>query len=245
MNRNEALQDLAQRRGVNTETAKAALVETKREAIQALLQQIVTAEDSKFLIPKYIEEIVKVALANSTLLEIADLLLEYPNHSLLALSEHLGECQDEKAIPLLRRITKLNWASEEKRIYGAYALMDAVYRGEESQALTDESELVCFAAAKRLEAQNDVDGLIEALQNGSARVRRIAAWYLGRNRVDKASNALLKMLDREEDGEVLRSMVWAVGVLRTTTARTSLQPLLHHPDALIRATTREALTKLE
>ena len=244
MNRNEALQDLAQRRGVDTLTAKSALEEAEREAISALLQQIAKADDSKFLIPKYIEEIVKIATANGNLPEIADLLLEHPNHSLLAMSDYLGKYQDDKAVLLLRQITTLDWASEDKRIFGANALIDAVYRGDARQAMTDESELVCFAAARQIEAQNDVDGLIEALLNSSARVRSIAAWYLGRNRVDKASNALLKMLDREQDGEVLRAVVWALGVLRTTTARSSLQPLLNHPDSLIRGTVREALDKL-
>jgi HEAT repeat protein len=203
-----------------------------------------TAEDSVYLLPKYIEELTKIATANSNLVEIADLLFVHSNHSLPALSDHLSHSDDEKAVLLLRQITTLDWANEDKRIYGAYALIRLVYGDDAKQALNDELELVCFAAAKRLELQSDVNGLMQALQNGSARVRRIAAWYMGRNRVNEATSFLLKLVEIEKDGEVLRAAIWALGVLRTASARSPLQSLLFHPDTLIQITAQEALLKL-
>lgn len=244
MNRKEALIQMAQQRGVDIAIAKAALEDADREAIRSLLHQLEFAADSKFVIPKFIDEALRAAKANNKVLEIADILLEKRSNVLYPLAHELGMYTDEKAVSLLRQITTLSWASEQSRTAGASALIYAAHLADCEDALHDPLELVRTVAVKQLERKQNTPALIRALKNENEVVRSIAAWYMGRNKVYESVDSLCEMASLEKNIEALRAAIWSIGVLRIKTARQHLEPFVQHENTIIRATAKEALDKL-
>jgi HEAT repeat protein len=244
MNRKEALIQIAKERGVDSVIARAAFEELDREAIRILLIQIELLPDSKYLIPHCVEELLRMAIQQNRVLEISDLLLEKRNHSLSPLAHELGKYRDDAAIAFLRRIITLDWANTDSRHAAASALIKTAYLSNYEHALQDPLDVVRLVAVKELEESHSTPALIRALGNDFPRVRRIAAWYMGRNNVYEAVDALLNLIAVEQDVEALRAAIWSLGVLRVKTTHSQLEPFLQHENALIRKTAQDALAKL-
>jgi HEAT repeat protein len=244
MDRKEALIQIAQSQGIDTGIARAALEGLDREAIHTLLSQMELIPHNQHLIPHCAEEILRTAREQNKVLEIADLLLEKHNHSLSLLADELGKHRgDNNAIAFLRRIITLDWANTASRHATASAMIKASYLSNDEAALHDPLEVVRLVAVKELEHRHNTPALIRALGNDLLSVRQVAAWYMGRNKVYEAVEALLKMISVEQDIEALRAAIWSLGVLRIKTTRSQLEPFLQHENALIRKTAQNTLAK--
>ena len=76
---------------------------------------------------------------------------------------------------------------------------------------------------------------------GHGRARQAIVLRLGRSRDPRAVSLLIALLD---DDEVAAHAVSALGTLKDSTARPALEPMLNHPNALVRREAKKALAKL-
>ncbi|MBZ0277373.1 MAG: HEAT repeat domain-containing protein [Anaerolineae bacterium] len=228
MNRREVLIQMAIQRDVESTVANAALNDVNRDAIAILISRMQEADDSAYIVRKYVDEIMRSADEQNRLLEIADLLITVPNNSLGSMVQRLSRYDNrQKVIGLLRQIVAVNWASERNRMYGAEGIFQVTYN-RTGEALQDENDLVRIVAVRHFEQNHDISSLTQALQNSTPEIRRIAAWYMGQRKVAESSSSLLHSLSVETDTETLRAIIWSVGILKISEAKPELEKLLHH-----------------
>ncbi|MEO0564944.1 MAG: HEAT repeat domain-containing protein, partial [Chloroflexota bacterium] len=109
--------------------------------------------------------------------------------------------------------------------------------------LDDEYIGVRVVAVRHFEKYHDTSSLIQALYNSAPEVRRIAAWYTGKQRVAESGPSLLQRLYEETDTEALRAIIWSLGVLRLDEAKSVLETMQNHSEPSIRLQAQETLAK--
>src|SRR5258708_23710050 len=159
----EVLIDLAKKRGVKPAIANSVFEDMERKAVHTLLEDMKLAADYRLILPLYCEELIETAKRKNRLLDIADLLIEKPNRALLKLADELSTYHTEGCASLIRDIIAAGYDASG-------ALINALYRGDSgvAAALLDTSEPDRILAAKTVEAQDKVPGLIICLQNAAA-----------------------------------------------------------------------------
>lgn len=245
MNKHEALIVMAVQRSIDRSIAENALNDANRHSVEILLRELQTADDSGYILTDFVGEILHSAHERGNLLDIADLLVDIPHNSLNWLAKVLSDYRaNTQAIVLLRRMTQLEWANSNKKMYGAVGVFKALYEQTDT-ALEDENELVRLAAVRYVEKKHHHETMIKALTNDMPSVRRIAVWYVGRCKVDSAADTLMALLETEDDTEVLRGAIWSLGILKMPEARTKIEGYLQHSHPHVRAAAQQALGKLE
>jgi HEAT repeat protein len=237
--------DIATEEGIEVELTKAALEHLDTESIRTLVTQLKAPGKDPYKIDEFVWSIVDTAIEKDSLIEIAEVLIGLDPFGLHYLASKLSDHHDDQAISLLRRMVTKETGSRQDSPSAAEALIHAAYYGDLRKALSDESDLVRTIAARTLEAEYNTDVMLEALENDSVSVRRIAAWYMGRIPVEQSVDALLQMISTETDSECLRGAIWSLGVLQQRRVIPAIEPFVKHPDPLVRASVQDALTKLK
>ena len=145
---------------------------------------------------------------------------------------------------VVTQYTEAVQALEDESELVRYMAVDQLDASETVLALNDRSEMVRHAAAEKLEKEENASGLIKALRDESASVRRIAAWYMGRKQVKEAVQPLIELVQVEDDVEALRAAIWSLGVLRDPQAMPFIDKLTRHSDPIIAATAQDSLSRL-
>ncbi|HUN07098.1 MAG TPA: HEAT repeat domain-containing protein [Aggregatilineales bacterium] len=133
----------------------------------------------------------------------------------------------------------------DARQFGTELIARSVYHDDYEAVLAHEGPAMRVVAVLRLEAEEKTSALIPALSHSDVPVRRIAAWYMGRKQVREAATQLRERLSDETDIEVLRGVIWSVGVLRDQSSIHLLRSLCQHPTSLIASTAAESLIRIE
>jgi|GEM_PF-5850205 len=245
MNKREALIEMAIQRGASPELVKSAMIDVDRESVLALINQMRIAEDARFIVHKYLDEIIKRAEESEKLLSIADLFLTLPETNITTLIFYLTKYRDDEAvIDLLRQIMALEWIPEKERQRAAFGIFTIEFN-QSDQVLNDEALLVRTVAVMYFEAEENTHALLNALNDEESVVRRIAVWYMGRMKIVQSSEKLQELLVIEEDVETLRGVIWSLGVLRAINAKPQIEKMLNHSHPLIRFTAQQTLKSLE
>ncbi len=245
MNRRQALIEIAKQQGIEPSIIAVAFSENAPEAIEIVFSQIDAADNAAYLIPKFTEEFLLNPVNPDTFVELATILLQRPNHSGPRIAKLLTDLADSRAEELLRQMLDLSWVYPPNRPAAARALISRLYADDAQHALSDQSEFVRLKAAQRCEQEANTEALIHALTDDSAAVRRIAAWYMGRKQVMTAVPTLIFAARQEEDLETLRAIVWSLGILDSSAARSLLNDLISHGNPQIVTAAKEALVRLD
>jgi len=152
----------------------------------------------------------------------------------------------EKAIHLLR--DALDDEYDAVQYSAAYALIHLLYWNEDEHlayiaALNDDHPHVRYIAVKSLEFLQSIPGMVAALENDSASVRRIAVYCLGRMQASESVNSLIVAL-RDVDFEVRLGAIWALGELKNSRAINEIRPFIGDDNDRVVRVVREALHKL-
>ena len=86
--------------------------------------------------------------------------------------------------------------------------------------------------------------LCQLLDHPAPQVRRVVAWQLGRNEATKAFSALIDHLD-EIDIEVLRGIIWSLGIIGNDRAIVILEPFTKHLSTDIAFIAKEAIQRIK
>lgn len=157
--------------------------------------------------------------------------------------QHIG---GEQAIHVLR--DALDDEYDAVQYSAAYALINLLYGNEDEilayiAALNDHHPHVRYIAVKSLEFLQSLPGMLAALENDSAALRRIAVYCLGRIKASEAVSPLIIAL-RDDDFEVRLGAIWALGELQNSRAINEIRPFIGDDNDRVGRVVREALHKL-
>jgi hypothetical protein len=232
--------------GIHKETILAALYDLDAIALERLIQACLRYMDS-YIYEHYVFHITEraKALNNQASLEAMKLILAHDDneqgHAMAIWT--LSELQPlDKVLPILREA--LNHRYKHTYRPAAIVIFELHYQSKPEAAIMDEHAHVRLFAAEEAERQGADSTILKALHHEDTALRRLAAWYCGRKKLQDTFEGLIQQLKRESDSEALRGMIWSLGVLRKPEAKKELEPFLKHPEVLIVQTVEEALSKL-
>lgn len=242
MSKREALIEMAVQHGVHPYTASAALEESIPEAVRLLLQQVRRTQPNPYVLSKYVEDIIHGADEKNRLLHVAHLLMEFSHNGYWTLSYRL-RAYGMAGIELQRQIISLEWVPGKAKYRAAEGIFFVAYN-KDAAALNDTSSLVRITAARFFEDSHQTEALKLALHNRVHEVRRIAAWYMGEQKVYTAVDVLCDMLTTETNFGTLRGVIWSLGMMRVIKAKPSLEILLEHKSQIVRHDAEVALERI-
>jgi HEAT repeat protein len=219
--------------------------ETALEPLIAALHRVNVDANGQITLAEVAVNIL-LAAQNGHTDEVLARLRQHPNSEVrrcaIGALRHVGS---KEAIQMLRDAL----ADEDETVQhaAAYALISLLYGGDDVQAfqaaLSDPHPHVRYIAVKSLEFMGATLPMMEAIENNEPSVRRISVYYMGRNRVSEAVDRLIVAL-RDDDLEVRRGAIWALGELGNSRAISEIRQLASMGDDRVVRTVREALQKL-
>lgn len=235
--------------GVDAEIVRLALTQMTVETITALEHYLTTQNKAGKADPFLADEIMfhvidrAVQLGKERAIELLAIFLRKRAFGVVEAVASLGQLEDDRVLPLLYEVLPNAWKSLAD-IASKYIIHLRYQDQMENAVAEDESDTVRLYAAQQLEAMGATQALINGLQNGSAAVRRLAAWYMGRKRVYQAVHTLIEKIQVEQDDETLRAIIWSLGMLRANLALSYLDRYALHPNAEVARTADQARNRI-
>lgn len=244
MNLTEALIQTCVTQGISHDVAESALMADDRFAIKCLFDELTHVEYGHSLVDKIVLYLMKKLDSEDRLFEFADLLVQTKSNHLPQLAEMLI-CHGpmERVVPIVRIMLCADEHNQADQKSIARTILEAVYHYS-TDALRDENLAVRIEAVRYFRDQQNDENVIDALENEASEVRSIAAWYMGQRKVYRSVDRLCIRLGQEADVEVLRGLIWSVGVLKANCAKPCLEGLQDHESEDIRSDVQHALQHL-
>lgn len=158
----------------------------------------------------------------------------------------LGDLADKRVVPVLR--VALYDRNDSVRHAAAYSLIKLIYGSEDDTALRaalyDEDDHVRYIAVRTLEFLNATEYILEAARNDVPLIRRIAVYYVGKERVAAGFEMLIDALQDPSD-EVCLGAIWSLGQIGNPHATPAIAELVNDPSENVARAAREAMLKLQ